>query len=128
MAEGLNWDDLRELARRVFDEGQPLVLTDEVRATLRRCAPQVAITPEAAEQALRSELSATALLEEIARRIREGSHRLSRALSQTYRLQQSGDLESARQPMLDLLAVEVVPHYREIAQSQLKALDDPEQG
>lgn len=124
MPEGLNWDDLRELARRTAESGNPLVLTDEVRAILRRCAPQVAIAPEAAEQALLDERSATALLEEIARRIREGSHRLSRALTQAYRLQQSGDLEAARQPVLDVLAVEVVPHYREIAQTQLKALED----
>ncbi len=125
MPEGLNWDDLRELARRVSESGQPLVLTDETRAILRRCAPQVAIALETAEQALSSEAEATALLEQIARRIREGSHRLSRTLSQSYRLQQMGDLEGARQLMLDLLAVEVVPHYREIAQSQLKALEDP---
>jgi DUSAM domain-containing protein len=118
------WNEIWELNRRVAEQGQPFALTDEARALLRSTAPQVAITPEEAEQALQSEASAAALLTDIARRIREGSHRLSRALNKSYQCQQAGDVEGARQPMRDLLAVEVVPHYRKIAQTQLDALDE----
>jgi DUSAM domain-containing protein len=123
----LNWDDVRGLAKRVLEEGEPLVLTDEVRAILRRTAGEVAIGAEEAEQALHSELAATDVLRKIAGRIRDGSYRLSRALTQMYRLRDAGDEEGARQQMRDVLAVEVVPHYRDIAEDALGALDDPEE-
>jgi DUSAM domain-containing protein len=125
VAEALNWNDVRQLAKRVIEDGEPFVLTDEVRATLRRTAGEVAINAEEAEQALHTVPGARALLVEIARRIRDGSHRLSRALSQMYRLRDAGDLEGARQKMREVLAVEVVPHYRDIAEASLEALDDP---
>lgn len=69
--------------------------------------------------------TATSLLREIRRRITEGSHRLSRALHQMYSLRDAQDLAGARQQMRDLLAVEVVPHYRDIAEGQLERLDEP---
>jgi DUSAM domain-containing protein len=126
VAEALNWNDVRQLAKRVIEDGEPLVLTEEVRATLRRTAREVAIDAEEAERALHTVPDARELLVELARRIRDGSHRLSRALSQMYRLRDAGDLEGARQQMRDVLAVEVVPHYRDIAEASLEALDDPE--
>jgi DUSAM domain-containing protein len=126
VSEALNWDDVRALAKRVLEEGEPLVLTDDVRAILRRTAREVAIGAEEAEQALYTESAATDLLRKMARRIRDGSHRLSRALTQMYRLRDAGDLEGARQQMRDVLAVEAVPHYRAIAETSLEALDDPE--
>jgi DUSAM domain-containing protein len=127
VSKALNWNDVRGLAKRVLEEGEPLLLTDEVRAILRRTAREVAIDAEEVEQALHTELAATDLLRNMARRIRDGSHRLSRALTQMYRLRDSGDLEGARQQMRDVLAVEVVPHYRDIAEVSLKALDDPKE-
>jgi DUSAM domain-containing protein len=117
------WDAIWELNRRVTDLGQPFVLTDETRALLRGTAPDVAITPEEAERELQSDASAAELLKEIAKRIRVGSRRLSRAIVESDRLQQAGDTEGARKPLLDVFAVEVVPHYREVAQTHLDALD-----
>ena len=124
MSDALNWDEVRQLASRVIEGDEPLVLTDEVRDILRRTAPQVSIGTEEAEQALRTVPDATELLREIARRIREGSHRLSRALSRMYRLRDAGDLDGARQQMREVLAVELVPHYRDIAETSLEALEE----
>ena len=122
VSDALNWDEVRQLASRVLERGEPLILTDEVRDILRRTAPQVAISTEETEQALSTVPSATELLREIARRIRDGSHQLSRALSRMYRLRDAGDLDGARQQMRDVLAVELVPHYRNIAETSLDAL------
>jgi DUSAM domain-containing protein len=41
-----------------------------------------------------------------------------------YRLRDSGELEGARQQMREVLAAEVVPHYRDIAEGQLARLDE----
>ena len=74
--------------------------------------------------ALASEGSAAALIHRIDARVHEGSRRLSAALNRMYRLRDSGDVEGARQQMRDVLAVEVVPHYRDIAEGQLERLDE----
>jgi DUSAM domain-containing protein len=124
VSDALNWDEVRQLASRVIEGGEPLVLTDEVRGILRRTAPQVAISTEETERGLSTVRNATELLREIARRIRDGSHRLSRALSRMYRLRDAGDLDGARQQMRDVLAVEIVPHYRDIAETSLEALEE----
>lgn len=124
MPDAQAWDAIWELNHKVSDLGQPFALTDDVRALLRNTAPDVAITAEEAAKALQSEASATALLVEIARRIREGSHRLSRMLSEMDRRQLVGDVDGVRQVLLDVLAVEVVPHYRAIVHTYLAALDD----
>jgi len=124
VSDALNWDEVRQLASRVIEGGEPLVLTDEVRGILRRTAPQVAISTEETERGLSTVPNATELLREIARRIRDGSHRLSRALSRMYRLRDAGDLDGARQQMRDVLAVEIVPHYRDIAETSLEALEE----
>ncbi|MCP3136738.1 DUSAM domain-containing protein [Pyxidicoccus xibeiensis] len=118
------WEAIRELDRRVTEQGQSFSLTDEVRALLMDTSSDVAITPEEAERALLSEASAAELLKEIAKRIRMGSRRLSRALVDSARCQEAGDTEAARKLLMDVLAVEVVPHYREIIRTQLDALDD----
>lgn len=45
-----------------------------------------------------------------------------------WRYQRAGDYDSARRQMRDVLAVEVVPYYRAMAQGQLDDLaDDPGQ-
>jgi DUSAM domain-containing protein len=116
-----DWHPIRMLDNRV-QQGEPLVLTDEVRDLLRRTAPTVAINMAELETALTTVESATALLHEMRRRITEGSHRLGDALHLMYRLRDKGDLEGARQQMRDVLAVEVVPFYREIAEGQLDDL------
>lgn len=113
------WHEIRLLDNRA-QQGEPLPLTPEVQALLRRTAPTVGI--HEADMALSSVESATNLLHAIRRRITDGSHRLSDALHQMYRLRDTGRLEEARQKMHDVLAVEVVPLYREIAETELAHL------
>ncbi|MFY2562974.1 DUSAM domain-containing protein [Corallococcus terminator] len=119
-----NWDPFRALARRVLREGAPLELTDTVRGLLARTAHEVAIRD--AEMAMSTDAGALSLLREAARRITDGSNRLTDALHLMWRFQQAGDYDSARQQMRDVLAVEVVPYYRAMAQGQLDDMaDDP---
>lgn len=116
MTEGIDWDPIRALARRVLREGAPLLLTEEVRALLTRSAREVAIRDDAAARALATEAGALEILREVARRITEGSNRLVDALHRMYRHPRAGDFERARQEMREVLDVEVVPFYRERAQ------------
>jgi DUSAM domain-containing protein len=118
-----DWYPIRMLDNRV-QQGAPLELTSEVRDLLRRTAPTVAISAATAEANLASAETATVLLHEMRRRITEGSNRIMDALHRMYRLEQKGDIEAARQQMRDVLAVEVVPHYRDIAEGQLERLED----
>lgn len=118
------WNQIWELENRV-QQGEVLKLTPEVCGLLHHAAPTVAISRAEAETALASAAGATVLLREIQARVRDGSHRLSAALHRMYRLRDSGDLDGARQQMRDLLAVEVVPLYRDIAEGQLERLDEP---
>ncbi|MFY1829113.1 DUSAM domain-containing protein [Myxococcus fulvus] len=122
----MNWDDIHDLERRVLKGGEELVLTDELRETLRVRAAEVALPAPATEQALQTEATARVLLEEIARRIREGSLRLGRALIQANKHQQAGNTQAARRLLEDVLDVEVVPLYRDQAQIRLETLDDDE--
>ncbi|MBZ4418818.1 DUF2379 family protein [Myxococcus sp. RHSTA-1-4] len=122
MTEETDWDEVWHLAQQVFVKGVPMELTENTRALLLRTARQVAIRDEEAQAALQQESTSSALLREIRRRIREGSHRVSGALLRCYRLRDAGDLEGARKLMEDLLAVEVVPLYREEAEIVLEKL------
>ncbi|AEI62614.1 DUSAM domain-containing protein [Corallococcus macrosporus] len=124
MSDELDWDSIRALARRVLHNGEPLTLTDDVKALLARTATEVGIGGADAARALATEAGALDLLRESSRRIGEGSDRLMDALYRAKRYRLAGDFDSARQEMRNVLAVEVVPHYRKIAESQLKGLDD----
>lgn len=116
-----DWHLIRVLDNRI-QQGEALALTDDVRDLLRRTAPTVAVSTAELEAALTTVESTTSLLREMRRRITEGSHRLGDALHLMYRFRDKGDLEGARQQMRDVLAVEVVPFYREIAEGQLDDL------
>lgn len=117
-----DWNRLVELHDKL-QRGEHVTLdSDEVLNLLRRVAQDVAIRTEVTEQELRDPTGAADLVREIRRRIREGSRRLGRALLETYRLQESGDLKGAQKVLEDLLAVEVVPLYRHTAQSELDDL------
>lgn len=120
MTAELDWEPLRALGKQVLERGEPLELTDEVRTLLQRSAEEVALAPEDAATALRSVPTATALLGEITRRIREGSDRFWKAEHRASRLLDAGDLDGVCRLMEKVLAVEVVPHYRRIAESQLR--------
>ena len=117
------WTEIRMLDNRV-QRGEALELTEDVRALLRRTAPTVGMSETEAEKALSSVATGTLLLHELRRRITEGSNRLVDALSRMYRLQKKGDLDGARQQMREVLAVEVVPLYREVAEGEMKKLND----
>lgn len=119
MAEETDLDEVWALSRRVLEDGASLELTDETRGLILRTAQKVAIGQQDAEDALRSLPTATALLRELHYRIGEGSRRLSRARNRAYELRDAGDLDGARQLMHDVLAVEVVPLYREQAETLL---------
>ncbi|MFY0573373.1 DUSAM domain-containing protein [Cystobacter fuscus] len=118
----IDWDPIRALAKRVLEQGEPLELTDGTRDLLLRSAHEMAIRDEDAESALHSVSTATTLLQEVRRRISDGSMRLSRARIRAYELRDAGDLDGAQQLMRDVLAVEVVPLYREQAEIALEKL------
>jgi DUSAM domain-containing protein len=120
MTAEIDWEPIRALGRRVLERGEPLELTDEVRSLLRRSALEVAISPEDAENALRSVPTATTLLRESRRRIRQGSDRLGEAEDRAYDLRDAGDLDGACRQMEEVLAVEVVPLYRRQAEAMLR--------
>lgn len=116
-----DWYRVRMLDNRV-QQGEALVLDDEVRELLRRTAHTVAIREAEAESALASVESATALVQEMRRRMDEGSNRIMDALHRMYRLEEKGDMAGACQQMRDVLAVERVPHIRDIAAGELERL------
>lgn len=118
------WNELWKLEHRV-NQGEPLELSDNLRDLLQRTAPTVAIHENEVAAALSNTASATALLLKIRARIRDGSNRIMDALERMYDLQDEGDFAGARQQMLDVLDVEVVPHYREIAEGELEKMDEP---
>ena len=124
MSERIDWDPIRALARRVLGEGAPLIVSDDVRALLRRTAREVGISDADTAQSLATDEGALELLRESSRRITDGSNRLMDALHRMYRHQKAGDFDRARQEMRDVLAVEVVPRYRETAQGQLDDMAD----
>jgi DUSAM domain-containing protein len=122
MNEETDWEEVRELAEQL-ERGQPLELSAAVCELLRRAARQVLLSDDDAAQGLRSPSDAATLVAKISRRIRVGSRRLSRAIVDASRRQEAGDIQGARKLFEDVLAVEVVPLYREIAQTQLNALE-----
>lgn len=124
MSEAIDWGPIRALARRVFTEGERLALTRKEKALLKRTAVEVGMSDSQAESALATEEGALGLLQEESRRIREGTRRLMDALHRMYQHKDKGDFGSARQEMRNVLDVEVVPHYRAIAQGQLDVMAD----
>ncbi|MFL5346194.1 MAG: DUSAM domain-containing protein [Hyalangium sp.] len=122
MTRKVDWDPIRALAKQVLERGEPLELSDDVQALLRRSAREVAIPTEDVKQALRSPRTATALLRKIRQRLNAGSRRFGSAQSRAYRLRDAGNLDGARKAMEAVSAVEVVPFYRELAANVLSNL------
>ncbi|CAM3205946.1 DUSAM domain-containing protein [Corallococcus sp. ZKHCc1 1396] len=122
MSEDTDWDDVRALFARV-EAGEALTLTPDVRELLLRTAQQVAIPEAAAHSAIQDVEAATALLGEVRVRIRTGSQRMMLTLPAARRLRLAGNKAGARKLLEDLLAVEVVPLYREQAELALEDLD-----
>ncbi|MHA7631176.1 DUSAM domain-containing protein [Corallococcus sp. M7] len=122
MSEDIDWDPVRELASRV-EAGEALVLTPEVRDLLLRTARQVAIPESDAQAAVQDVATATALLREARGRIREGSIQLNITEMRARAFVRAGDKPGARKLLMDLLAVETVPLYREQVELALEDLD-----
>lgn len=118
------WGQLRVLALRV-QQGKPLELRDDLRDFLRQTAPSVAISDADAESALASVEGAHALLGSMVERIREGERRIEEALLRMMDCREVGDREGALQALRNVLAVEVVPLFREMAQENLDRYDEP---
>ncbi|PTL77148.1 DUSAM domain-containing protein [Vitiosangium sp. GDMCC 1.1324] len=117
-------DQLAVLSQRI-QQGNALELTDDLRALLRRVAPTAAVSEAETEEAIKSPEGAEALMGMILSRFQKGGRRFLRAMYQMTSLRDAGDLEGARQQMRDVLAVEVVPRYRQAAEEQLRGLDSP---
>jgi DUSAM domain-containing protein len=113
---------LAALAERL-QQGHPLELTDDLRDLLRRTAPTAAITETETEEFLMSPEGVEALMKMILSRFRNAKRRFLRAMFQMTSLRDAGDIQGARQQMRDVLAVEVVPRYRQAAEEQLRSLD-----
>jgi DUSAM domain-containing protein len=115
VSDEINWDRIRDLSQRVLERGEPLELSGGTRALLLKSAREVAISQQDAEEALRDLPTATTLLREIHQRIRDGSRRLGKSRLRAYELRDKGEFDEAQQLMREVLAVEVVPLYREHA-------------
>ena len=115
---------LAVLTQRI-EQGHALDLTDGLCALLRRTAPTAAISEVETEETLKSPDGAEALMRMILSRFREAQSRFLRSMYRMTSLRDSGDIEGARQQMRDVLAVEVVPQYRRMAEEQLRGLDSP---
>jgi DUSAM domain-containing protein len=115
---------LAALSLRV-QQGHALERTDELRDLLRRTAPTAAITETETEESLMGPEGAEALIGMILSRFRESERRFLDSMYRMTSLRDAGDLEGARQQMRDVLAVEIVPQYRQMAEEQLKGLDRP---
>jgi DUSAM domain-containing protein len=125
MNEPHDWDRVLELYARL-ERSEALEMTADVLALCRRVARDVAISDDDAERALLKPGETETLVREMRRRIFEGSRRLSRAFARSDRLKKAGDVAGARAVLEEVLAVEVVPLYRQHATTMLDDVDDPE--
>jgi DUSAM domain-containing protein len=126
MGEPHDWDRVLGLYARL-ERNEAIELSADVRELCLRVARDVAVGHDDVERALLTPSGAETLVREMRRRIFEGSRRLSRALVDSARRKKAGDLTGARAVLEGVLAVEVVPHYREQAQIALGHVDDPEE-
>ncbi|RYZ34616.1 MAG: DUSAM domain-containing protein [Myxococcaceae bacterium] len=122
MSEDIDWDPVRALAAQV-EAGETLTLTSEVQELLLRTAREVGIPTPHAQAAVKEVGAATSLLREARARIRDGSIRLSFTERRARDLARAGDTAGARKLLEELLAVEVVPLYREQVELALEDLD-----
>ncbi|WP_095983574.1 DUSAM domain-containing protein [Cystobacter fuscus] len=125
MDEPHDWDKVLGLYARL-ERNEGIEPNAEVHDLCRRVARDVAISHDDAERALRTSSGAETLIREMRRRIFEGSRRLSRALVDSARRKKAGDVAGAKEMLEAVLAVEVVPLYREQAEIALDYVDDPE--
>lgn len=125
MDESHDWDRVLGLYARL-ERNEAIELDADVRELCRRVARDVAISTDDTERALLTHSGAETLVREMRRRIFEGSRRLSRAFAESDRHKKAGDVAGARAVLEKVLAVEVVPLYRQHATTMLDYVDDPE--
>jgi DUSAM domain-containing protein len=125
MNEPHDWDRVLELYARL-ERNEAIELNADTHALCRRVARDVAISDDEAEHALLTPAEAETLVREMRRRIFEGSRRLSRAFAESDRRKKAGNAAGAREVLERVLAVEVVPLYRQHATTMLDYVDDPE--
>ena len=125
MNESHDWDRVLGLYARL-ERNEAIELDADVRDLCRRVARDVAISNDDAERALLTPAGAETLVREMRRRIFEGSRRLSRAFAESDRHKKAGDVAGARAVLEKVLAVEVVPLYRQHVTTMLDYVDDPE--
>jgi len=125
MNEPHDWDRVLGLYARL-ERNEAIELNADVRDLCRRVARDVAISHDDAERALLTSGETEALVREMRRRIFMGSRRLSRAFAESDRRKKAGDVAGAREALEGVLAIEVVPLYRQQAATMLDYVDDPE--
>ena len=125
MNEPHDWDRVLGLYAKL-ERNEALEPNADVPALCRRVARDVAISNDDAERALLTPEGTETLVREMRRRIFEGSRRLSRAFAESDRRKKVGDVAGAREVLEGVLAVEVVPLYRQHATTMLDYVDDPE--
>ncbi len=125
MNEPHDWDRVLGLYAKI-ERNESIELDDDVHALCRRVARDVALSNDDAERALLTPKETETLVRELRRRIFEGSRRLSRAFAESNRRKKAGDVAGAREVLEGVLAVEVVPLYRQHATTMLDYVDDPE--
>ena len=121
-----DWDKVLGLYAGL-ERNESLTLTTDVCDLCRRVARDVAIRDDEAEHALLTLGGAETLVREVRRRIFEGSRRLSRAFAESDRRKSAGDTVGAREILEGVLAIEVVPLYRQHATTMLDYVDEPEE-
>jgi DUSAM domain-containing protein len=126
MGEPHDWDRVLGLYAKL-ERNEAIDLDADTRDLCRRVAQDVAISNGDEERALLTPAGAETLVREMRRRIFEGSRRLSKALVDSARRKKAGDIAGAREVLEAVLAVEVVPLYREQAEIALDYVDDPEE-
>jgi len=123
MNEQHDWDKVKEWEKRL-DQDEVLELGPDVADLIQRVAREVAIPEEEVQRSLVTPAAAARLIRETCRRIREGSRRLMRAISEANRCKEAGDTAGARRILESVLAVECVPLYRQHAEAELSYLEE----
>jgi DUSAM domain-containing protein len=125
MNEPHDWDRVLGLYAKL-ERNEATELNADAHALCRRVARDVAISDDEAERALLTPEGAETLVREMRRRIFEGSRRLSRAFAESDSRKKAGNAAGAREVLERVLAVEVVPLYRQHATTMLDYVDAPE--
>lgn len=125
MNEPHDWDRVLGLYAKL-ERNEATELTADVRGLCQRVARDVAISHDDAERALLTLEGTETLVREMRRRIFEGSRRLPRAFAESDRRKKAGDVAGARELLEGVLAIEVVPLYRQHATTMLDYVDEPE--